>query len=306
MVAELLSELLFGWKMIAGEGESSEGADVLFLLVAAVGNIVRELPDAVRSEGYKQLLGLLNSTMVVVRTNAVMAATIRHRLGAALQVLLRAMLLLRDDRVYDVLDQLTKLAGIESCVPWAGAWMAVPLLPFVRHARDGEKLTRFVSERFEMLVTKLLGRVTGVSPGTRLLLQHHIRHSLYLFSKYTYDVAVITRPFLETEADALIVYAQGFPTAWSKGGMDAAAEDAVWRFLHGQRADAGRVRERAGSVVTGFPRRTASGGPSAATSQLLKDDIYRLQRLVEELTRARNDTALTALHSGIVGLLGGR
>lgn len=287
------------WKYL-NTNESS--IDLLALILGAVSNSVNEAVDVIKKEELKQIISLLPATLNLIRNNTTMTQVMKHKAAVALHKLLRSLLVLRDDKVLDIIDHITKLGSTETCSSVFDSWKSLSLFSFVKQSRDATRLNKTVSDRIEMLIPKLFAYTEKFSNGPRLLIQHFYRHALCLHMRYTQDVNFFNNSVIQGENEQIYNYIQDSCQSWSKGVFDAAAEEAIWNQLAScSKNDLMESPFSSLPVQIYSSLRPLSTLPSILN--LLKDDLLALQRCIED-SRTRNDeNQLKKLHSGLQNLL---
>lgn len=303
----LSDELIFFWKFIitnTNTNNNNNSLDLLFLIISSISNILTENPDSIKSENSKLILTLLPLTITSLRTTE---SGTKHALTVALQKLLRSLLLLRDDKVFEIIDHIAKLGSIDSSTSFADSWTSLSLFSFVKHARDSNRLNSLASQRFDMLATKLFDSIEISHVFPKILLFHHCRRSIQLFMKYTLNVNFFNKPILRNEVEKLRIYAQGFIHSWSKGNFNYCSEESIWRFIRDRKMEAVDPEELNGRSACIHLNLTHNAininSSSSSILGLLKHDLNQLSNLVERLHNSQNDSALEALHNSLKNIL---
>lgn len=278
--------------------------DLFALIIGALSNVLNEAIDLVKKEDMKQILSLLPNTLLILRNNTSMNQTMKHKLAASMHKLLRSLLALRDDKVLDIIDYITKLGSTESCCSLFDSWKSVSLFALIKHSRDTSRLNKTVSDRIEMLIPKLFSFSENYSNGPKLLVQHTYRHALYFYMRYTQDVNFFNNPTIQGESEDILNYIQDTSQAWSKGAFDCTAEENTWNQMYSYIASIDYVSESPLSSLSVLisPSRKPSSSLSSILN-LLKDDLMSLQRTIEDSKSRNDDTELKRLHAGLQNLL---
>lgn len=225
-VSTCLSTLLFAWNLLISS-ESRFNLDLLCLILNAISNIVLEQPDMVRTDNYRAMVNCLPSTIIAVRTGEGSGIIAKGMILQSFLCLLRGLLPLRDDKIYEVLESLIKTVAIDPLLCSDEAWRIVGLLPFLKHARDGDKLHKQVAERFEMIA----GRLLSVQEAVNFYSRHLARNSLYQYCKYAHDMTTMNRACLQTEVGNLTLYIRGYNNPWRFGQFSTTTEQQIWAWL---------------------------------------------------------------------------
>lgn len=293
-----ISELSNIWKFLLAN-ESS--IDLLPLVLSAASNLINEAVDIIKKEELKQVLSLLPESLALIRNDNSTTPILKHRLSTAMHKLLRSLLCLRDDKVIDIIDSISKLGSTDSCVCLFDTWKSLSLFSFVKHSRDTTKLNNTIKDRINMIIPKLFPAINEkMSPGAKLMIQHYYRHALYLHMRYTQDVGFFNNPIIKTETDSLMNYIQDSSLSWSKGMFNHKSEDLIWEFIYSNMpnpTDSMQIQAQA------IPLRISSPTTFPATLNLLKDDFIALQRLIEDLKERRDNSSLLALHNNLQSIL---
>ena len=289
--------MLFTWKFLV----SNESCiDLLAPILSALANILNEASDNFKKDDYKQIFLLLTGSISILRTNTAMDPIImKHKLAQSLQKLLRSLLMIRDDKVFDVLDYIRKLvcSSSDSCLTLFDTWKSLSLFSFIKHNRDSGLLNKTVSDRFDMIVPRLLSLSENLSPGVKIITQNYYLHSLQLYMRYTQDKNFYNKPAIRNETDALLNYVQDSSLSWKKGNFDANAEEALWKFLfnHSKKVSSNTLQTFSSvpvqiySFIKGY----------SLTLNLLQDDLCTLQKMIEDLSSRRDEAALLVLHRNL-------
>jgi hypothetical protein len=296
-----LSDLLNTWNYL----NCNEGSvNLLSPILAALANIMKEACDTFKKEDFKTILSLLPGTLSIIKNSHTMNPIMKHKLAVSFHKLLRSLLVLKDDKVLDIIDNITKLGSNDSCLSIFDSWKSISLFSFIKSNRDLALINKTVSDRFDMLVPKLLSFTSSMSPGAKLAIQHFYRHSLYLFMRYAQDVNCFNKPAIQSESDALLNYVHDSSLSWSKGILDCTAEEDICRFI------SDRSTNSQYSVVVMPADISASLKPASKSSNnnlgvigLIKEDLLSLQHLIEDLMNRRDETLLQKLHQNLRNII---
>ena len=289
-----LTELLTIWKHL-NSNESS--IDLLSLVLSSISNLLNEAIDITKREDLKQILLLIPDSLIILRNSSKMNTIMKHKLTISMQKLLRSMLLLRDDKVMDIIDHITKLGSNDLAV--FHSWKSFTLFSFIKHSRDSVRLNKIISDRIEMILPKLFAASEKMSSdGSRLLIQHYYRHALYLHMRYTQDVNFFNNPTIQHETEHLLNYIQDSSLSWLKGAFDYNSEDAIWEFIYSNTKQKNDNTE----ILASLPVQLSPSSPLSALN-LLKTDLISLQNLIEELKTRRDNSALYNLHDNLQSVL---
>lgn len=278
--------------------------DLLALILGAVSNLLNEAIDVIKKEDMKQIISLLPSTLTLIRNNTTMTQIMKHKLAVSLHKLLRSLLVLRDEKVLDIIDYISKLGSTESCLTIFDSWKSLSLFALVKQSRDPNRLNKTITDRIEMLIPKLFSFTEKFSNGPKLLVKHFHRHALYLHMRYTQDVNFFNNSILQGENEQILNYIQDSSQSWSKGVFDGIAEENIWNQLYS--CIKNEIFET--SPLSSLPVQISSSlRPSisfSATINLLKDDLLALQRCIEDYKTRNDESELKKLHVGLQNLLG--
>lgn len=295
----MVSTLIPTWKYLNNNVSSF---DLLSLVMRALSNIVREAIDLIKKEDLNEIISFLPVSFSILRSNTAMSAAMKHKLAVSMQKLLRGLLMLRDDRLFDVIDHITKLGHSESCLTIFDSWKSLALLPIAKHSRDSEKLNNKVQERIEMLSPKLFSFTSSMSPSSKILIQHYYRYALNFLFRYAHTKDLIMNPIFNCENGPLIEYAQCLEMPWERGFFDNIAEESIWKFICSN-----FLNDKQIDSLTALPVQISSDlKPSlspSTTLNYLKDDILALQRIIEDMKSRRDFSALQNLHNGLQAFL---
>lgn len=279
--------------------------DLLSLILSAAANLINEAIDILKKEDLKQVMTLLPASLNLLRNNSTMVPIMKHKLSVSMHKLLRSLLMLRDDKVLDILDNITRLGSSDSCVSMFDAWKSLSLFSFIKHSRDSAKVIKLVSERIEMLVPKLFVASEKMTPGAKLMTQHYYRHALYLHMRYTQDVNFFNNPVIQCENESLLNYIQDSSLPWTKGPFNRNSEDSLWEFIYSNIETLPNNEMQ--PLLISCPIQISSSlkpffTPLTALN-LLKDDFIALQSLIDELKERRDNSALYSLHVSLHSIL---
>lgn len=292
------------WKYLTLPSSESS-IDLLALILGVISNLLSEAVDVIKKEELKQIISLLPASLTLIRNNTTMTPIMKHKSAVAMHKLLRSLLILRDDKVLDIIDHITKLGSTESSSSFFDSWKSLSLFSLVKQSRDTTRLNKTISDRIEMLIPKLFSFTEKFSNGPKLLVQHFYRHALYLHMRYTQDVNFFNNAVIQGENEQILNYIQDSSQSWSKGVFDAVAEDNIWNQLYYSCICIENDLKE--SPLSSLPVQIStslrpSNSPSAILN-LLKEDLLALQRCIEA-SRAKNDeNELRKLHSALHNLL---
>ena len=296
MLITLISELLAHWKLLNRDETS---IDLLALIIATLANLVEDAFKAFRKEDFKEIISYLPVTLRNLRNNTAMNQIMKHKLAIAIHRLLRGLLSIEDGKVIDILDFIAKLGSTDSCASVFDTWKSLSLFPFIKNVREQERVNKTIYDRVEMIIPKLLSVSESMSSGSKLLIQHHYRHSLQIYMRYINDMNFLNNPVIKSEKDHLQKYIQDPFNAWSKGVFDSNAEEEIWNFIYNSLDDSIiMMQSPLGSLpvqISHCPR------PSSSSSilQELREDFIMLHKYIEELKSRRDDSSLENLHQSL-------
>lgn len=301
MFTHLISELLAYWKLL-NRDESS--IDLLALIISALSNLVEDAFKAFKKEDFKEIISYLPGNLRSLRNNTAMNQIMKHKLAVAIHRLLRGLSSIEDNRIIDVLDLITKLGSTESCVSMFDTWKSLSLFPFMKNPREQERVSKIISDRVETIIPKLFSLSEGMSPGPKLLIQHHYRHSLQIYLRYIYETNFVKSPVIEKEMAYLQKYIQDPCDAWSKGAFDSNAEEEVFKFIYKSDDDSIiMMQPPLRSLPVQIVQSSKSSSSSSLILQALRDDFIALHKYVEELKSRRDNSSLENLHQSLQNIL---
>ena len=278
---------------------------MLALILGAISNLLNEAIDLIKKEDIKQIISLLPSTLTSLRNNTTMTQIMKHKLAVSMHKLLRSLLVLRDDKVLDIIDYITKLGSTESSLSIFDSWKSLSLFALVKQSRDATRLNKTVSDRIEMLIPKLFSFSEKYSEGPKLLVQHFYRHSLYLHMRYTQDVNFFNNPVIQGENEQILNYIQDSSQSWSKGVLDYSAEECIWNQLYSfiKISNEDLMESPLSCMLVQISSALRPSNSLSSVLHLLKDDFLALQRVIEDLKSRNDESELKKLHSGLQNIL---
>lgn len=292
--------MLFTWEFVVTK---ESYIDLLAPILSVVANILNEASDIFKKEDYKRIFSLLNMSMPILRTKSAMDPTImKHKLAKSIQKILRSLLMIRDDKVFDVLDFIRKIgcSNVNSCSTIFDIWKSISLFSFIKHNRDSDLLNKTISDRFDMLVPSILSFSENLSPGVKLIVQNYYLHSLQLYMRYTQDKNFYNKSVIRNESDALLNYIQDSSLPWKKGNFDTSAEEAVWKFLYSYSKQVSlEILKPFSSLPVQISALIEGSSAYLSTLHLLKDDMCLLQKIIENLSNRRDEVELKKLHENL-------
>lgn len=303
IVTSITANLLSLWKYLL-KNQSSSG--LLDLIIGALANLTCEAVDLFKKEDLKELIdAALPSTLNILRNNTeMMVPVMKHKLAQSLHRLLRGLLVLRDERLFDVIDAVVKLGSTDSTLSFFDTWKSISLLPLVKQNRDPSKCNKLISDRVNMVIPKLFSVSDDLSAGPQRLLQNYYRHALYFYMRYTQDVNFFNNPVIERETEKLIGYIQDNSQTWRNGVVyDNEAEDSIWDYLNStcnpHKFDPDSFPVSVLRLQLSLPLKR--GGHSTLRPALLslRDDILALQKLIENFRSSNDEFKLNSLHADL-------
>lgn len=276
-----MAEILVVWKYL-NSNESS--IDLLSLILSAAANLISEVSDILKKDDLKLIISLIPNSVTMIKNNTTMLPVVKHKSAVSLQKLLRSMLLIREDKIFDIIDYICKIGSTDSCVTLFDTWKSLSLFSFIKHNRDAGRLNKIISDRIDMLIPKLFAVSETMSIGSKLLVQHHYRHSLYLHMRYTQDVNFFNNPVIRVETESLMNYIQDTSPSWPKGLFDYNSEEAIWKFLYSNIKP-----KETQSPLFSLPVQISPVLKSSFVS-MIHDELIAFKKFADELD-SRNDTA---------------
>lgn len=301
VLTHLISELLVFWKILNRDEAS---IDLLALIISALSNLIKDAFKAFTKEDFKEIISFLPVNLRSLRNNTAMNQVMKHKLATAIHRLLRGLLSLEDAKVIDILDSIAKLGSTESCASMFDTWESLSLFPFLKNVREQERVNKTINDRVEMIIPKLFSLTENMSSCSKLLIQHHFRHSLQIYMRYIPDMNFLNNPVINSEKDQLQKYIQDPFDCWSKGVFDSNAEEEIWNFIYDSLDDSIiMMQSPLRSLSVQISPLVKSSSSSLSVLQALRDDFVALHKYIEEMKGHRDDSSLEDLHQNLQSII---